>query len=148
MMVSLLLLALQTAAPPAAPPAAAPAAPPLAAIGPQALPARGCAAYLWSAAGDRQLVAMATAQPAALRLALDGRPTDLTRTEAGAPAPLGFTADATYRGGDVTATLAMQVVVRENLTQGAQVTDGILTVERAGRDTIVLPVAGLVGCRA
>ena len=144
MMVPLLVMALQAAAP-AMPPSSGP---PLAAIGPQALPAKGCAAYLWSAAGDRQLVAMATAQPGALRLALDGRPTDLARIEAGAPAPLGFTADATYRGGDVTATLAMQVVVRENLTQGAQVTDGILTVERAGHDTIVLPVAGLVGCRA
>ena len=68
MIAPLLALALQAAAP-AAPPIMSGASPLLGPIGQQALPTKGCAAYLWSTA-DRQLVAMASVDRATLRVSV------------------------------------------------------------------------------
>lgn len=127
--------------------AAAPATPGLGAIGQQKLPAKGCAAYLWSTA-DRQLVAMATADPATLRVSLGGRTIDLARTTGGGAARLGFPDSIDYGGDGVTARLTMDIVQQEGLTAGARVPTGALQVDRPGQDGIVVPIAGLIGCRA
>lgn len=139
MIAPLLLLALQAAQPPAAAPTV------LGAIGRQKLPAKGCAAFVWSIA-DRKLVAMATAEPARLRLSIDGRTVDVAQVAARGDGGLGFGGVTDYAGGDVTATLEMTIVAHPGLTKGAQVTDALLRVERVGRDSLVVPVAGLVGC--
>lgn len=120
--------------------------PALQALPRQALPARGCAAYLWSRA-DRRLVALAGADPASLRIALDGRATDYPRDGQTGAAAFGFAERTTYRSGDVTLTLDIAVAPREDLADGAAVPDGALTVTRAGGDAVVVPVAGLIGCR-
>jgi hypothetical protein len=113
-MISLaLMLALQAATPA---PAANSGPGPLGAIGQQKLPAKGCAAYLWSMDAGRQLVAMATADPAQIRLAIDGK------------------------------TLDMAVAVRADISAGATVTSATLRIDRPGRDTVVMPVGGLIGC--
>lgn len=125
--------------------AVVPAPSPLGPIGQQSLPAKGCAAYLWNSA-DRQMVAMAVADPAMIRLSVDGRSIDLARSAQEGTVALGFGTTITYAGAGITARLAMTLVPRENLTAGAQVSDGSLQVDRTGRDTIVVPVAGLVGC--
>ena len=137
-----LLLALQVAAATPAPPA-----PVLGPIGKQALPASGCAAFLWSLAGDRTLVAMAAATPPRIRLALDGKPpADFAwASEDGVPL-LGLAPVTTYKAGDVTVTLALTIATRPDLAAGGLVSQGTLTVERPSRDSVVLPVAGLVGC--
>lgn len=123
-------------------------APVLGAIGQQQLPAAGCAAYLWSAA-DRRLVALASADPARLRLALDGRaPTDLPRIAQHGDGGLGLAATAEYRSGDVTATLDLTIAVRADLKDGATVPQATLRIEQAGRDVLIVPLAGLIGCRA
>lgn len=145
-----LLLAVAAQAVPITPVPAQPAAatPVLGAIGQQKLPAKGCAAYLWSAA-DRQLVAMATADPAMIRISVGGRTIDLARSSAGdGPGKLGFADQAEYRGTDVTARLTMDIVQQEGLSAGAKVPTGSLQVDRVGQDGIVVPVAGLIGCRA
>jgi hypothetical protein len=143
-MIATALLLLQ-ALPPAAIPAGPP--PPLGAIGPQELPAAGCAVFLWSAAGDRTLVAMAT--PARLRLAIDGRPpADLPGTGGEGTTTLGFAARTSYKGGEVSATVDLTIVARSDITAGATVPQGALTVAGPGRDTVVVPVAGLIGCRS
>jgi len=117
-------------------------------LGRQALPARGCAAYLWSRGPTPALVAMATADPATLRLALGGKPADYPRIAAsGAAAGYGLAARTEYRLGGVTATLDLTLAARADLTQGAAVTDATLTIVRDGAETLVLPVGGLVGCR-
>jgi len=134
-----LLLALQTPVPDALP----------ASIGRQALPARGCAAYLWSRGPTPELVAMATADPATLRLAIGGKPADYPRiTASGAQAGFGLAARTEYRLGAVSATLELTLAARADLTQGAAVTDATVTIVRDGAETLVLPVGGLVGCRA
>lgn len=125
---------------------AAPAAPPsLGAIGQQTMPAKGCAAFVWSIA-DRKLVAMATADPAQIRLSIDGRTVDLARVAEQGEGGLGFGGSIDYAGGDVTVNFEMKIVARRDLTKGAQVTDAVLRVERRGGDALLVPVAGLIGC--
>lgn len=138
-----LLLALAAAEPPARIDGL-----PLSALPAQALPAEGCAAYLFSGGKTRALVAMASAAPGTLRLALDGQPSDLARAGQSGSAGYGFAATTEYRAGDVVATLDLAVRTRNDITQGAVIESGTLRIDRAGQDTIVLPVGGLIGCAA
>lgn len=130
----LLALLLQTAVPPT--PGVLPK---------QDLPAKGCAAYLWSIA-DRNLVAMASADPAVLRVAIDGKVVDVERaTESGA-GDYGFAGVTTYAGNGIAATLDMTIQRKADLVAGAAVPSGTLTIGRTGQDSVVVPVAGLIGC--
>lgn len=123
-------------------------APTLQAIGRQQLPATGCAAYLWGAA-DRKLVAMASADPASLRLALDGKPpVDLPRVAQRGEGGYGLAASADYRAGDIAATLDLTVATRADLKDGAAVPQATLRVEAAGRDVLIVPLGGMIGCRS
>lgn len=112
-------------------------------IGRQALPTTGCAAYLWSV-NDRQLVAMAA--PDRLRIQLDGKMLDLARTAADGAAGLGLAATTHYGAGGVAATLQLTVSDRGDVAKGAWVPEATLTVTPAGRDEIVTPLGGMVGC--
>lgn len=136
-----LALAAQVATPQAG------AATTLAPIGRQQLPAKGCAAYLWSVA-DRQLVAMATADPGTLRLSIGGRTVDLVRSGGAGTGRLGFADAIDYAGQGIAARLSMQVVLQEGLSAGARVPSGSLQVDAPGGDGVVVPVAGLIGCAA
>lgn len=140
-----LLLAL--AVDPPKPPAAVDGLP-IGGLARQAMPTQGCAAYLFSAGKTRALVAVANASPGTLRLALDGSPTDYARGTQSGSAGYGFATTTEYRGGDVSATLDLTIQTRKDLTQGAVVERGTLRIDRPGKDTIVLPVAGLIGCAA
>ncbi len=119
---------------------------PIGAIAKQALPAKGCAAYLWNVAGTRSLVAMASAEPAQLRLAIDGATKDYARSSQSGPGGFGFAGVTEYRGGDVTATLDMTITTRGDIAQGASVMPATLRIDRPGRDTVVVAVGGLIGC--
>lgn len=112
----------------------------------QQLPARGCAAYLWSRSTTHALVAMASADPAQLRISLDGTIADYPRAAQQGLGGFGFARTTTYRAGDVTAILEMTIQAQADLTQGAAVPSATLTLERPGKDTVVLPVGGLIGC--
>jgi hypothetical protein len=119
---------------------------PLGQLPKQALPATGCAAYLWSDGTTHALVAMASADPAQIRLSLDGTIADYPRVAQHGVGGLGFASTTSYRSGEVTATLQMTIVTQSSLTQGAVVRDAVLTLARTGHDTVVLPVGGLIGC--
>lgn len=123
------------------------AVPSLGALPRQNLPAKGCAAYLWSRA-DRRFVAVADAEQGSLRLSLDGKVTDAVRESQIGVAGYGLSERTVYRAGGATVTLEIAVAPRTDLSQGAAVPDATLTVERAGGDAIVHPVAGLIGCAA
>lgn len=118
----------------------------LAPLGRQDLPAAGCAAFLWSG-DDHRLVAMASGDPANLRIALDGKPTDLPRAEQHGDGGYGLPATGVYRAGDVAATLDLTVTNRSDLSDGALVPQATLRIEAPGRDTLVMPLAGMIGCR-
>ncbi len=117
----------------------------LGAIGRQELPREGCAAYLWSLSEPRQLVAMA--EPGRLRIQFDGKTLDLTRTGGEGAAGLGLATSTRYAAGDVTATVALAVTERPDMAKGGFVPEATLTIEPRGRDVIVTPAAGMVGCR-
>ncbi len=114
----------------------------------QELPATGCAAYLWSAGATHALVAMASAAPATLRLVLDGKQLDLSRAGEDGAAALGFAGSTRYQLGEVTATLDLTVETSAALAGGARVPAATLRVDAPGRDGVVMPVAGLIGCAA
>jgi hypothetical protein len=119
---------------------------PLGQLPKQQLPASGCAAYLWSDGTTKALVAMASADPAQLRLSIDGAITDLPRTAQQSTGGLGFAGTTTYQTGGVTVRLDMTIQTQRDLTQGAAVPTGTLTLQRPGKDIVVLPVGGLIGC--
>ena len=119
---------------------------PLGAIPRQTLPEHGCAAFLWSVGTTRALVAMASAEPAMLRLSIEGTVTDLARDTQQGAAGFGFAETTAYRAGTVTATLVMSVKTRGDLKEGAAVPEATLRLDRDGKDSIVLPVAGMIGC--
>lgn len=114
----------------------------------QELPATGCAAYLWSAGTAHALVAMASAAPATLRLVLDGKQLDLPRAGEEGAGALGFATSTWYSLGEVTATLDLTVETSAALAGGARVPAATLRVDAPGRDGVVMPVAGLIGCAA
>ena len=112
----------------------------------QDLPTTGCAAYLWSVA-DRSLVAMASADPATLRVMIDGKVVDVARASESGTADYGFAGVTGYAAGGLGATLDITIARRTDLAAGAAVPAGTLTIARAGQDSVVVPVAGLIGCR-
>lgn len=119
---------------------------PIGALPRQALPEKGCAAYLFTGGTTRAFAAMVA--PESLRLAIEGKVIDLPRTTQDGPVAHGLSRDTEYRSGDVAATLSLTIVDRPDLTQGAAVESALLTLERAGRDVVAVPLAGLVGCKA
>jgi len=119
---------------------------PIGGIGRQSLPAKGCAAYLFSTGATRALVAMAGAEGGTLRIALDGQARDYARTGQGDATDLGFASQTRYAAGDTAATLTMTITRRADLAQGAIVSDATLLVERAGKDGVIMPLAGMIGC--
>jgi hypothetical protein len=143
MMIAMLLPALLLGQ--AAPPASIDGLP-LGALPRQTLPQHGCAAFLWSVGTTRALVAMASADPATLRLSIDGTITDLPRDTQQGAAGFGFAETTVYRAGTTTATLVMSVKTRGDLKEGAAVSEATLRLDREGKDSVVLPVAGMIGC--
>ena len=119
---------------------------PIGAIPRQDLPARGCAAYLWTATGTRALVAMAQADPARLRLSIGGTIVDLERSAQLGAGGFGFAETNDYGGGSTAAKLTMKIETRGSIVAGAMVPEGILQIDRAGQDSVVIPVAGMIGC--
>jgi hypothetical protein len=134
--------------PPAAPEAIMPSIDglPIGSIAKQQMPAKGCAAFLWSKTPSMALIAMVTADPATIRLTIDGRTQDFARTAENGLGGLGFPANSEYQGGDVTATLDMTITSGGDIANGAKVGDATLRIDRPGKDSVIVPVGGLIGC--
>jgi hypothetical protein len=121
---------------------------PIGAIPKQQLPAKGCAAFLWSTTPSHALIAMANADPATIRLSIGGGQKDFAMTAQNGGGTLGFSQTTTYQGGDLTATLDISIATKTDLTNGASIPEGTLQLDQAGKDSVVIPVAGLIGCSA
>ena len=119
---------------------------PIGAIPKQDLPAKGCAAYLWTRGPSQALIAMAVADPATIRLTIDGRVQDFAMTAQNGTGGYGFSRSTEYRVGDVTATLDMPIANETSLQGGARIDQATLSITRPGRDTLVVPAGGLIGC--
>jgi hypothetical protein len=112
----------------------------------QSLPATGCAAYLWTVSDKRVLVAMASADDRRLRVVLDGATVDLPRITQGGASNFGLSDTAEYAAADTHATLDLRIETRGDLLKGAVVPEGSLRLDRVGKDGVVVPVTGLIGC--
>lgn len=148
---ALIVLALPAVAKDKKPPAAAPIVAsvdglPIGAVPKQDLPAKGCAAFLWTRGPSQAMIAMAVADPAAIRLTIDGKVQDFALSAQNGTGGYGFSHTTEYKGGDVTATLDMAIASETNLANGARIDDATLRIERPGRDTVVVPAGGLIGC--
>lgn len=119
---------------------------PIGAIPQQEMPARGCAAFLWSKTPTTALVAMLTTDPAQVRFAPAGTVTDLVRVAQSGGGGHGFASSTDYAGGDWRLTVAIEVVDRADLVGGAAIPTGTITLTRTGQDSIILPVAGVLAC--
>ena len=119
---------------------------PIGEIPKQTLPAKGCAAFLWSAAGTPRPGRDGDGRSrAASRVARRYDHGSASHRAAG-PGGFGFSGVTEYRGGAVTAVLDMTITIRNDLKDGASVPQATLRIDREGQDSVVLPVAGLIGC--
>ena len=162
---TLLLALFVTAAPAAAqdalppkPPSASPPAPqvidplasvdglPISALPPQRLPAKGCAAFLWTRTPSMALVAMAATDPASLRLTIDGKVADLPISAQNGIGGLGYSQITEYKGGGATATLQITVKTDASAPKSGSISDATLRIDRKGQASVVIPVAGAIGC--
>lgn len=137
------------AKPPAAPiidPRAAVDGLPIAALPPQALPAKGCAAFLWTRTPSMAPVAMATTDPAMLRLSIDGKTRDLPISAQNGIGGLGFSQVTEYKDAGVTATLQGTVKTDAGAPKSGSISDASLRIDRAGRNSFTIPVGGAITC--
>jgi hypothetical protein len=119
---------------------------PISALPQQQLPAKGCAAFLWTRTASLALVAMATTDPASLRLAIDGKVQDYPISAQNGIGGLGFSQVTEFKGQGVTATLQMTVTTDNNVPKNGSISDATLRIDRPGRDGLVVPLAGAIGC--
>jgi hypothetical protein len=119
---------------------------PISALPPQQLPAKGCAAFLWTRTPSMALVAMATTDPASLRLTIDGKVADLPISAQNGIGGLGYSQVIEYRGKGTTATLQIVVKTDASTPKSGSISDATLRLDRAGRSSVVIPVAGAIGC--
>jgi hypothetical protein len=119
---------------------------PLGVLAPQEMPAKGCAAYLFTGDGSKRFVAMASAEAGTLRLVLDGATVDAARSGQTGAGGYGFAASTEYRGAELTATLELTSAPRADLTNGAVVPQATLRIDREGKDGVVTPLVGIIGC--
>jgi hypothetical protein len=119
---------------------------PISALPPQRLPAKGCAAFLWTRTPSMALVAMATTDPASLRLTIDGTVADLPISAQNGIGGLGYSQITEYRGKGTTATLQIVVKTDASTPKSGSISDATLRIDRAGKPSVVIPVAGAIGC--
>ena len=119
---------------------------PIAALPPQTLPAKGCAAFLWTRTPSMAPVAMATTDPAMLRLSIDGKVSDLPISAQNGIGGLGFSQVTEYKNADVTATLQGTVRTDAGAPKSGSISDALLRIDRADHDSFTIPVAGAITC--
>jgi hypothetical protein len=119
---------------------------PISVLPPQQLPAKGCAAFLWTRTPSMALVAMATTDPASLRVTIDGKVTDLPISAQNGIGGLGYSQLTEYKNRGATATLQIVVKTDASTPKSGSISSATLRIDRAGRASVVIPVAGAIGC--
>ncbi|MBW8840708.1 MAG: hypothetical protein JF608_02665 [Sphingomonadales bacterium] len=119
---------------------------PISALPPQRLPAKGCAAFLWTRTPSMALVAMVTTDPAWLRVTIGGKVTDLPISAQNGIGGLGYSQITEYRGKGATATLQIVVKTDASTPKSGSISDATLRIDRAGQASVVIPVAGAIDC--
>ncbi len=119
---------------------------PIGTIPRQELPTGSCAAFLWSQTPSHGLIMMVSASPAGVRFAPGGTVTDLVKVGQSGTAQLGFATTTDYAGGDYRVSVDMDIVKRGDLVDGAAVPSATVRVDQTGKDSVIVPAAGIIGC--
>lgn len=119
---------------------------PIGTIPRQELPKGSCAAFLWSQTPSHGLMMMISANPAGVRFAPGGTVTDLVKVGQTGESQFGIAATTDYAGGDFRVSVDLEIVKRADLSDGAAVPTATVRFDQAGRDSIIVPAAGLIGC--
>lgn len=138
--------------PAATPPAAPQTAPPgpigpLAELPPQTLAPGQCALFLWERAPSARRLAMLSAAPPFARVMTATGLRDLAQTGGAGEPRFGLTPEASYADGALSLSVDLRFEEAQGLVGGALARDGALSVATAGGETVVIPVAGILGCR-
>ena len=72
--------------------------------------------------------------------------TDLVKVGQTGDTQFGLAATTDYAGGDYRVTVDMDIVKRGDLTDGAAVPTATVRVDQAGKDSVIVPAAGIIGC--
>jgi len=120
---------------------------PLRTLSTQALPAQGCALFLWTVSPGRKLVLMARSDTGTVRIALTGGEVDLAPQAQSGPALAGFSERSRFATGAATIDWSLRIEQRADVTDGAVVPEGTLFYTPAAGDAVAVPVTGIIGCR-
>lgn len=112
----------------------------------QDLPPGKCAAFLWTTTANQTLIAMISTDPALIRYAPGGVVGDLARTSAMGTSKFGVATQSSFASGTARIVAELTIVERADITNGASIPSGILTITGNGTDSIIVPVIGLIGC--
>lgn len=103
---------------------------------PQRMAAGQCLTFLWTRTQPPVRIAMIDEAARAVKVQRAGRVEEAPRIRPG-----------TYQLGDITLRLDLDLESRQGLKDGNIVSSGTVTLEQAGADSVVMPVAGIRGCR-
>jgi len=115
---------------------------------PQGPPRAGCALYLYSAGRGRLLLLAADSSTGTARIMLDGVVTLLPFIAFDGIPQSGFSRHISYGTERAQVALDLDLAGRTDMRGGAAIESGSLRLDRAGADSLALPVRGLIACRA
>jgi hypothetical protein len=118
---------------------------PLAELPPQTLAPNSCAMFLWDRTSEKRVV-MAVAQPPFIRIN-SGGVRDLGRRDASGTPVMGFSPRASFADAKLTITLDLVIKPNPASVGGAVIRDGVMITTAPDGESIVSPVAGLIGCQ-
>lgn len=113
---------------------------------PQGAPRAGCALYLYHEAQGRRLVLSADSSDGAARIMLDGTVITLPLLSFDGIPQSGFSDRMRFGAGDVAVTVELAPDARTAMQGGAAIDGGSLRLDRAGADSVALPVQGVIAC--
>jgi hypothetical protein len=90
---------------------------------------------------------MLSASPPFARIATPAGARDLPQTAGAGEPRFGLTPEARYADSELALRVELRFEEAQGLVGGALARDGALSVETSGADAIVIPVAGILGCK-
>ncbi len=94
-----------------------------------------CVIFLWTRSEPPRRIAMADETARTLRIVYAGKPLDLAAT-----------GPFSYANAQVDIRLDLDIQERDGMTDGAIINQGALRLDRAGKDSLVVPVGGIRAC--
>ncbi|MCH8686337.1 hypothetical protein [Pedomonas mirosovicensis] len=115
---------------------------------PQDLSAGTCGLFLWARSAERNMIFYATDRTATAQMMVDGKPVSLPRSLAEGDLVFGHYTTQEFAQGDLRVRAVIAPQPNSGIIGGAVVRRGMLNVSDGTGPDLVLPVAGLIACKA